>query len=39
MPLNLTEREIADLAAFLRSLTGKGVDPSLLSAPRSMGEE
>lgn len=32
-PLNLTEREIRDLVAFLESLTGSVDDPSLLKAP------
>ena len=32
-PLHLSEREIQDLAAFLRSLTGAPLDPALLVAP------
>ncbi|HEX5010827.1 MAG TPA: cytochrome c peroxidase [Planctomycetota bacterium] len=32
-PLHLTEGEIADLTAFLGSLTGTGLDPALLEAP------
>jgi cytochrome c peroxidase len=34
-PLNLTDGEIADLLAFLQSLTGSPVDPTLLSRPES----
>lgn len=34
-PLHLSEREIADLAAFLRALTPGPVDPSLLMRPAS----
>ncbi len=33
-PLGLSDREIADLAAFLRSLDGSLPDPELLRAPR-----
>jgi cytochrome c peroxidase len=32
-PLQLTIKERADLAAFLRALDGKGPAPSLLQAP------
>jgi cytochrome c peroxidase len=32
-PLDLSQSEIADLAAFLRTLTGEPVDPALLSPP------
>ena len=32
-PLHLSEGEIADLTAFLGSLTGAGLDPALLAAP------
>ena len=34
-PLNLSESELADLQAFLESLTDSDVDPSLLVAPSS----
>jgi cytochrome c peroxidase len=36
-PLNLSESEIADLVAFLRTLTGSPIDPELLQAPASSG--
>lgn len=35
VPLDLTEREIADLVAFLETLTDESVDPALLEAPAS----
>lgn len=35
VPLNLTTEEQADLVAFLESLTGKSLDPALLSQPES----
>ena len=35
VPLNLEEPEVADLVAFLRSLEGAPLDPSLLQAPAS----
>jgi cytochrome c peroxidase len=35
VPLNLTDEEIADLEAFLRSLTGGSPDPALLRQPAS----
>lgn len=34
-PLHLSPREIADLAAFLRSLTDNSLDPALLAPPPS----
>jgi len=33
--LNLTEQELQDLEAFLRSLSGKKLDPALLKQPKS----
>lgn len=34
-PLGLSERDMADLVAFLESLTDEGVDPALLAPPPS----
>jgi cytochrome c peroxidase len=34
-PLGLSEREQADLVAFLRALTGPGPDSALLASPKA----
>jgi cytochrome c peroxidase len=34
VPLDLDEREVGDLVAFLESLTDASIDPALLAAPR-----
>jgi cytochrome c peroxidase len=36
LPLDLSEQEIDDLVAFLRSLTDEGLDPELLRAPAEL---